>query len=299
MENKRKKRRAKADSQTVYTPPKAFNRRRLGIQLATVAAVVLALIFGLSIFFKVDKVQVSNKGTEQEPVSSVEITGNTLYTADQIVDASGVKKGDSLFGLSKSAIASRIMQKLPYIGSVRVGIGLPGTVSIEVEEIQITYAIAAQDETWWLMGANGKLVEKINAGDAKAHTNVLGVTLDNPELAAQAVAFQPEPGTDAEGQPIPVTTYASQRLETALEILRQLEKQGILGQAASVDVTEMSSLVVWYKDQFEITLGDSTRLDYKLSMVKGAIEQIGEYRTGNMDVSFTIRPDEVIFTPFE
>ena len=163
MENKRKKRKTKADSQTVYTPPKAFNRRRLGLQIVTVVAVVLALVFGMSIFFKVDTVRVANKGTEQEPVSNVQISGNTLYTAYQIMEASGVEKGDSLLGLSKSSIASRIMQKLPYVGSVRVGISLPGTVNIEVEEIQITYAIAGQDGSWWLMSADGKLVEKINA----------------------------------------------------------------------------------------------------------------------------------------
>lgn len=299
MNNKRNRRKAKQDTQTVYTPPKAFNRRRLGLQIVTVVAVVLALVFGMSIFFKVDKIHVSNKGANQTPVSDVAVEGNALYTAQQIIDASGVRKGDALFGLSKASIASRIMQNLPYIGSVRVGIGLPGSVNIEVEEIQITYAIAARDETWWLMSAEGKLLEKIDAGSAAAYTNVIGVTLEAPAVASKAVAYEPGPQKNEEGETEPVTVYASQRLDTALEILQLLEDHGILGQAASVDVTYLDGLKMRYADQFDISLGDTSRLDHKLSMIKGAIDQIGEYRTGSLDVSFTIRPDEVIFTPAE
>ena len=38
-----------ADSQIVYTQPKPFNRNRFLLRMATVVAVVLALVFGMSI----------------------------------------------------------------------------------------------------------------------------------------------------------------------------------------------------------------------------------------------------------
>lgn len=284
MNKRQSRRRPRSDSQTVYTQPKAFNRRRFWLQLATVLAVVLALVFGMSIFFQVE---------------TVKVAGADKYTPYQIKEASGIENGDNMFGLSKSTISSRIMQKLPYVGSVQVGLSLPGTVNIQVEELTVTYAVTDQDGGWWLMASNGKVLEKINGGDATAYTNILGVALDSPKTSQQAVAYEPEPATDETGQTIPVTTYASERLDMALEILQQLEKQGILGQAASVDVTDLAALEIWYGDQFQISLGDSTPLEQKIKLVKGAIAQIGEYRTGNMDVSFEIRPNEVIFTPFE
>jgi len=43
----------------VYTPAKPFSRERFLIRLATVVAVVIALMFGISIFFRVDHVTVS------------------------------------------------------------------------------------------------------------------------------------------------------------------------------------------------------------------------------------------------
>lgn len=284
MNKRQSRRRPRQDSQTFYTQPVAFNPRRLAIQIATVLAVVLALVFGMSIFFQVE---------------TVKVAGADKYTPYQIKEASGIENGDNMFGLSKSTISSRIMQKLPYVGSVQVGLSLPGTVNIQVEELTVTYAVTDQDGGWWLMASNGKVLEKINGGDATAYTNILGVTLDFPKTSQQAVAHEPEPATDETGQTIPVTTYASERLDMALEILQQLEKQGILGEAASVDVTDLAALEIWYGDQFQISLGDSTQLEQKIKLVKGAIVQIGEYRTGSMDVSFEIRPNEVIFTPFE
>lgn len=284
MSERKSKRRARPDSQTVYTEPKAFNRRRLWLQLATVLAVVLALVFGMSIFFQVE---------------TVKVAGVEKYTAYQIREASGVQDGDNMLGLNKSAISSRIMQQLPYVGSVRVGISLPGTVNIQIEELTVTYAIADQEGAWWLMASNGKIVDKISGGDAANYTNIIGVTLADPKLAEQAVAYEPEPEADENGETVPVTTLASERLSMAMSLLQHMEQQGILGKAASVDVTRMGALEIWYGDQFQISLGDASELAYKLQLVKGAIDQIGEYRTGMLDVTFEIRPNEVIFTPFE
>ena len=282
-DNKRRSR-PRQDNQTVYTAPKAFNRRRFWLQLATVFAVVLALVFGMSIFFKVE---------------TVKVAGVDKYTEYQIKQASGIEKGDSTMGLNKAVISSRIMQKLPYVESVQVGVSLPGTVNIKIKELTVTYAITDQNDAWWLMSADGKIVEKINGGDATTHTKILGVSLQDPQLAEQAVAYEPGPSVDENGQTIPVTVYAAERLDMVQNILQELEKLGMLGGIASVDVTRMDGITIWYGDQYEISLGDDSQLSYKLGMIQGAIEQVGEYRTGNLDVTFTIQPDKVIFTPFE
>lgn len=310
--NERKRRQRPAGQQSgtqlVYTQPKVFNRKRFFIRLATVFAVVLALVFGLSIFFKVEQIRVANKGqaankdqtqAQEEGVEDVAISGNVLYSANEIMEASGIQKGDYLLSLSKAKISSRIMQKLPYIKSVRIDFTLPGTVSIEVEELAVTYAMEANDETWWLVDCTGKVVEKISAGDASTHTKVLGVKLQSPKEAGKAVAQEPTPQTDEQGQTIPVTVKGSERLEMALKILRELEKNGILGEAASVDVSNMADLEIWYAKQYQIKLGNSNDLENKVQMIKNAIDQMGEYRSGVLDVTFEIRPGEVIYTPFE
>lgn len=273
----------------VYTQPDPFNRSRFLLRLATVVAVVLALFFGMAIFFKVKTVMVS--GVEK-------------YTAWDIRQASGIEEGENLLTLNEAMIGGKIKTALPYVSRVRVGIKLPDTVNIEIVEIDVTYAIEAEGGGWWLMSADGKLLESVNAADAEDYTKVLGVQLEAPAAGEQAVAAEPEEettATDASGETVetvPVTVRASEQLATALDILQYLEDNGILGAAESVNVADMGQLEIWYGQQYQVTLGDTTRLSYKIEMMKNTIDQLSEHYSGVLDVSFTLRPEEVVYTPF-
>ena len=275
----------------VYTQPGPFNRNRFLLRLATVVAVVLALLFGMSIFFK---------------VKTVTVAGNNKYTAWDIREASGIQEGENLLTISEPKLSSNIRSKLPYVDTVRIGIKLPDTVKIEIVELDVVYAIEADDGTWWLMRADGGIVEKTNSADAQLYTKVLGVQITQPTVGQQAKAAQPVPEeTTEDGQTVPVTANAAQQLDTAISILQFLEDSGIIGEAASVDVTELNDLELWYGDRFQVMLGDSTQLAYKIGLVETAIDEYMEaYDSGVLDVSLTIQPDpeqeyQVIYTPFD
>jgi cell division protein FtsQ len=94
-------------------------RNRLLLGLATVAAVVLALVLAMAVFFRVEHVQVS--GAEQ-------------YSAEQIKEASGIQDKSSLFSLNLFHAVAKI-QSLDYVKDVRIGIHLPNTVWIEITEV--------------------------------------------------------------------------------------------------------------------------------------------------------------------
>lgn len=280
----------------VYTPPKPFNRNRFLLRLATVVAIVLAILLGMSIFFKVKNVYVS---------------GINKYSAWDVKEASGIQEGENLITLNRAKIAGSIKTNLPYADDVRVGIKLPDTVNIEITELDVVYAVQASDNTWWLMDASGRIVDRSSASAAKAHTQVLGVRLETPEIGQTATAAQPQQETTAPTQTdddaqqdsvsvlpnIPVIT-ASQQLDDALQILRTLEAKGIIGGIASVDVTDISDLQMWYGQNCQIKLGDHSRLDYKIASMKAAIAQMGQFQSGTLDVSFTTWPNEVWYNPF-
>lgn len=268
----------------VYTQPKPFSRNRFLLRLLTVVAVVLALTFGMSIFFK---------------VKTVTVTGAEKYTAWEIREASGIQEGENLLTLSDAMISGKITAKLPYVKKVRVGIKLPDTVNIEIEELDVVYAAEGDDGTWWLMNAQGGIVEQTNASVADEHTKIVGVKLAAPKVGQQAVAAEPVAETTPEGETVPVTTYARERLSTVISILQYLEENGVVGAIASVDVTDMGALEIWYGQRYQVTLGDTTQLGHKIKSMKLAIDQMHEYQTGVLDVSFTTWPDEVGYTPFE
>lgn len=284
MKRQRKPSPKKPTPEVVYTQPGPFNAERFLLRIATAVAVVLALLFGMSIFFKVD---------------TVTVTGMEKYTAWDVKEASGIQTGDSLLTLNEAKINSLIISKLPYVSKVRIGIKLPDTVKIEVTEINVAYAIEAEDGSWWLMGADGGIVEKTNSADAERYTKIVGVKLSAPEVGQTAKAAQPVAETSEEGaQTVPVTVRADEQLDTAISILEYLEACGVLGDAASVDVSDLSAIELWYGERYQVTVGDATQLTRKISSMKAAIDQMGEYQSGILDVSFTTWPDEVGYTPF-
>lgn len=268
----------------VYMPPKPFMRNRLLLRLATVVAIVVALVLCMAVFFRVEHIQVS--GMEQ-------------YTAWDISQASGIKQGDSLFSLGLPGAAARV-KALNYVKDVRIGVKLPNIVMIEITEVRVTYAIKAENDDWWLVDSRGRVIEKATEEDS--YTKILGVHLKNPQVGEQAVALETaEPNVDEEGNPIPVTVTAAHQLTVALNIADYLESNGIIGQAASIDVNDLGNIQFWYGQQYQVKLGDEGQLSYKINLAKGAIDKLSEqsHNSGVLDASLTVQKDGVKYTRFQ
>lgn len=276
--------------EVVYTQAKPFSKEKLLIRLSTVVAVVLALVLGMSIFFKVENVTVS---------------GTVNYTQWDVLTASGIQTGENLITLNRASAASKILQNLPYVDSVRVAISLPDTVKIEIVEEDVYYAIEAADSTWWLIDDSGKVLDKTST--YSDYTHILGVKLESPVPGQQAVAAELPPetteGEDSETDPTqqtqpPVTVYESERLKAAITVLECLESNGVLGGIRDLDVSRLSNITMHYKDLYLVELGDTSQMARKISAMWDTIRQHGDsYQSGTLDVSFTFWPDSVGFTP--
>ena len=270
----------------IYTQPQAFNRNRMAIQLLTVLAVVAAPVLGLAAFFKVE---------------TITVPGAEVYSAWTVREASGISEGDNLLTFSHARAGAKIKANLPYVNTVRFGIKLPDTVNIIIEEDDVVYAIQDTNSQWWLMNSGGRVVEQCGSGKASNYTQILGVTLDAPMADSKAVATEnvlaeTDPTT---GELISVpTTTGAQRLTAALEIVRALEENDIVGTAASVDVTTLEEIVLWYGSRYQVNLGDNANLAYKVACMNDVILQLSDFQSGILDISFTIWPDKVVYTPF-
>ena len=282
----KKKQTPPVSPEVVYLPAKPFHRKRLALQLAIVAAVVLAFVMGVSVFFKVD-------------VEKTTVSGCDKYSANDILAASGIKDGEHLLTFNRAQVAGRIIAKMPYVQSVRIGIKLPDTVNIDIVEVKVPYAIKAQDDSVWLISAGGKVIEKLEDGAQTGYTQILGVKLDMPKSGAEAVALEnSQTELDEQGNPIPVVTTNAMRLKTALEIAASLESNGILGLVSSVDVNDLANIQLWYGQQYQVKLGGDSQLAYKISCMKSTIAKMNDYESGVLDISFTTWPDKVGYTPF-
>ena len=243
--------------------PRRHKRTGLLLRLLTMLVVVAVFILGVAIFFK---------------VSEIQVTGNNLYTADQVVEASGIGSGDNLMTLGKASAAGRIIALLPYVEAVQIERILPDTVVIHVQESDAVYAVAADDGTSWLMNGSGKILEQADVS-ATGYPRLLGITAQAPESGMQIVCEETE------------------NLEAAMTVIELLETTDFISQITEINVEKSYDIIVWYGDQLEIHLGGTNEMEYKMQFLAAVLENDQVQAGGVIDLTLEEK-NVAIFKPW-
>ena len=242
-------------------------RRRRGrfsglYKVLSVMLVAAAVVLACVVFFR---------------VNSVEVMGNVRYTAEEIIEASGIKTGDNLVGLSRSRVSAAICTKLPYVENVNIKKVLPDGVVLRVSE-RVAAASVESAEGRWLISAQGKLLEK-DTGAAKS-VAISGLT-----------AVGPYPG----GM-IQVAEEDENTLNYVTQLLAQLESHGWLAQCTALDCSAVTSMTLDY-GIYQVKLPRGGDYDYCLRLTESALTSgtIPEGVGGSLDL--TVVEGKVYFRP--
>lgn len=141
-------------------------------KLLIMLAIVAAVVFGVAIFFK---------------VSTIEVQGNTVYSSEQIVEASQIQPGDNLLTVNKALAVGNIKAALPYVEDVSIARSLPDGIIIQVRESTISFAVMTDTNTCWLIGPSGKALERIEPAAFNEYPHINGLLLSGPTMG-QSVA---------------------------------------------------------------------------------------------------------------
>ena len=236
--------------------------RRFGVlyKLLTLVVVCAAAVLALTLFFKVE---------------SVEVTGNSRYSAQEIQDACGVSLGDNLYLLSKPDMVQRLHQQLPYIDEVRITRRLPNTLCVQVTEFSTVYAVE-QEGTVWLLTSGGKIVETAaERGDTPL--------IDGCELLAPSL-----------GGDVSFALELQNRQESLFALLTALESAELTGDVRAIHLGDPTVLSMDYTERFTVEMpygADDPRLLRYLTLV---IEELETNLTGVIDLT---RDGEPHFRP--
>lgn len=266
----------------IYTAPSRQRRGRFALKLTSMAAVVAAVFMALSVFFRVETIMVA---------------GAEKYSPWMVRQASGIEIGDALLSIGEARVASRIRMELPYVDDIKVGVRLPGTVEIEITELQVTYSIEDETGAWWLIAAGGRAVEQVTLDKALGYTRVEGLAIRTPQPGAQVQALpgqiiDPDEGT-AESQS---QSDADEQLSALIAVMTGLESNRIIGEVSLIDVTDVTAIRLEYPQLLTVGLGSAERMDYKLGYLSAALEQLDDTQSGELDLSLEYSED-AIFTP--
>lgn len=229
-------------------------RRRRGSFAPLYKLLCLALIMGavaaaMAVFFKAEKIEVS---------------GNSRYTAQQVVDVCGVEQGDNLFFMNKYEVAGRISQALPYVESVSINRKLPESLCIRVTECVCDVALE-QAGGVWLLCQTGKVVDFVEV-KPEGSAVVTGVTLAEPAVGGSLAA--------AEGS------------EAALVELRalmdHLRAKGMLADVQEIHLEREDCVSFRYLDRLNVEIPWESDLDYKLDFLAAVVAKLEDYETGTL-----------------
>lgn len=217
-------------------------------------------------------------------IQSIQVTGTSRYTQEQIVAACGIQRGENLFLAKTRQAENTISQKLPYIGTVKVSRRLPAEISIRVEGAQAAGAVET-DGTYVLLTSSGKVLELAEQPPEKA-TLIVGLPLSSPVPGKQAVY----PDGDAK--------KLYEQLVTSI-------KNNSLASITKIDISDPYRILMVYDNRITMNLGSSADLDYKIrfgkTILDGKNEQgednIGKEEKGVLNLSSAKDDERAYFDP--
>ena len=240
-------------------PQQRRTRKKRNALFAPLSFLIIcaALVFGLSVFFR---------------VSTIEVEGNSLYTGEEIIEASGIEQGDNLFFINRFTAISRIFAKLPYVEKAVINRSLPNRLVIVVTESQAIACVAAEDGTW-AIDRGCKLLSKVSGDELRGLIRIEGLTPIAPE-AGQVIA----PG-EAES---PKVNYLS-------TILTQIDTLGLRDNITYVDISGISNPYFDYLGRFTVKLGSFENVEYKFQCLLSAVDALSDGDRGTLDLSIDKR----------
>lgn len=243
------------------------NRGRFGFlyKLLSAAAILAAIVVGCVVFFRVDEIAVE---------------GNVKYSAQALIEAAGVERGDNLFTLDKYQMYKQIAARLPYVDEVAIYRRLPDTLVISVTE-RVPVAAIQGDGAWWILDAKTQILERTDFAGAAAYPEVTGLT----------------PTAPAVGMRLGVAEGEQFKLDGLGGLLQALSARGVTDQAESFDLTAINSIQMKYAGRYTVKLPMSTDFDYEVRKIAGTVERLPETENGVIDL--TLDADEIHVIPYK
>ena len=195
------------------------------------------------------------------------VEGNELYSSEQIVEASQIQQGDNLLTVNKALAVGNIKAALPYVEDVSIARSLPDGIIIQVRESVVSFAVMTDTNACWLVGPSGKALERIEPAAFNENPHINGLLISTP--------------TEGEAVSSPTPTA----LAAALDVMKELDGTGLLEHIRVIDVEKEYDMSIWYDERYEIKLGGTDELAYKIRYLCSILDQLSEFQAGTIDLT--------------
>lgn len=234
-----------------YSKKKKRKKRKKFVfyTLLMVFFVLIITILSLTVFFN---------------ISDIAVTGNSHYTQDQIISASGLKPGQNLFKLNKFKIIERMKTTLPYLDEVRIDRHLPVGIEIVVDETS-EFMYIQSDGKYYILD------EKLK---------VLDIREDAPEDLPEVKGITSN--SAGKGDTLSAENSEDKRLAALTVSIKDNIGDGCI---TSIDITTAYDISFEYMGRLTVKVGSVEGIDNKLQLVKHVIDENRSNEEAEIDVT--------------
>lgn len=234
----------------------ARRRKRRRRSITIILLVVLLIGAGVAInliFFRVSEIKVENSIT-------------SIYTGQEIIEASGIEKGQNIFIFNKSEVSLKLLKELPYIGKVTITRKLPNTVVIKVSETTDYVGIPYR---------GGYLI-------VSSEMKVLSDSYTQPVEIPMIYGLTPTSFTPGET----LTAEREQTIESLQLLIGQINAYGWFDSVTAINVRDKLDLSLIFENRIFVRIGSPSKIDYKFEFFNKILrENLSDEYIGNIDVS--------------
>lgn len=209
-------------------------------------------------------------------IEQIEVSGNTKYAAQALVETSGIKKGDNLLRASEKHANKRLTEKYSYIQSVALKRHFPAKLELAITE---ETPLGAVDTAagYVVIGKTGKVLETGAADLPSGLMVVTGMYLYDPKPGQMLGVYPKEQKEHAE-----LEFDGFKRLDYLVSAVAKTGFEKI----TLIDFTDRLNMMLVYDNRIIVELGVESDLEYKLRSVDKLIKnELPESFEGILDAA--------------
>ena len=242
---------------------KAKKRRKITPFLIVVSVFIFAaaVYLCLTMLFNVDRIN---------------IEGNTLYEELDLIETSGIEKGENLFEVDTAYAEDKLYSVYSYIEEVEVKRSFPNAVTIKIIEAT-PFSVIEEADGYTLVSAGGKVLERGLEEVPRGMLSVRGLST------------------------ITSTEDDVKRMELMKKIIGTMQELDMKNYVF-LDLSDTLEITMIYDNRVKINLGNELELAYKLqftdSVITEKLPKVG-YQLVDASVPGEIMTKEMTVSPWD
>ncbi len=227
---------------------RAIRRRRVLLLLLLASAVISICLF-----------------TPLFNVKTVEVTGNELISAEQILQTAAVPQEINIFKISKKNIKKAVLQ-IPEIETVRVRRRLPAKIRLEVTETRPTMYFPYMTG-FAVTNENGRVMALADDAAGLDLLYITGLEIKNAKICEK------------------ISVQDTVKFDIILDTIRVLRDAGLLSEIRSCHFDSVTEFYLYLTDGTKVIFGKTTDMAYKISVLSNILPKVNRTEGSYIDLT--------------